>query len=470
MRVKHAVTATWWSIAVLGFGVLAPFTVNAFFANPLTDDYCYSAVARDLGFMEAQRYWYTQWTGRYLTTALLSVNPLVFEMVVGYKMIPVLILLLLIGCIYRVLDGVMGEQATPSIMLVGSVMTLLVWLDQIPDLRSGIYWMAGSITYQFGAALVLLFASLLLKIYGAGATRQALRTEKFLAFCCALLIPGANEVVLAMLVMFVSVVLLNNFCRQRRIDVFLLLLLAVACLGAFVSVMAPGNVVRLSGIAIHRDLSTALWQTIVGASKTLLLWSGSPSVMLSGAFVAWLIVNNRDLAGSLQRFSPGASLGGGIACLLAGFFPTYWSLGTYPAGRVLNMIYLLFLVGLLFNVAVMAARWQILLARLAASRWREPLATVFIVYLLVFSWLGPSNFMQVSRDILSGASYHYDKESRQRQDLLWSFSESAGVVPPLTVLPQSLAFPDLNCIRSGWISQCYARYYHKDSVILDACR
>ena len=66
---------THWSKRVLGVicsFALAPFLGLCFFVHPAADDYVFAIMVRDLGFGAAQHDWYTNWTGRFVSTALIS--------------------------------------------------------------------------------------------------------------------------------------------------------------------------------------------------------------------------------------------------------------------------------------------------------------------------------------------------------------------------------------------------------------
>lgn len=91
-------------IFVLLTALISPFIINCFFAYPQTDDFMYSHIARDMGFLKSQYHWYTTWTGRFMSTALLSVNPLVYNSLVGYKLAIALLIIAQLVSIYLLSD------------------------------------------------------------------------------------------------------------------------------------------------------------------------------------------------------------------------------------------------------------------------------------------------------------------------------------------------------------------------------
>ena len=135
----------------------------------------------------------------------------------------------------------------------------------------------------------------------------------------------------------------------------------------------------------------------------------------------------------------------------------------------MNLLYLFFLLGLLFNVAVLTAWLAPWFAGPAGRPLSSILALPLVAYVVIFSFLGQSNLVLVAEDLFSGASYRYDQEMRQRYVRLGG-DVSVHLEPPMRDLPRSLAFPDLDCDRDGWISRCYADYFGKQAVVLDSCR
>ena len=71
---------------------IVPFVALARFAHPQADDFCNANTMRELGFWAAQKQWYTNWTGRFASTALILANPLAFGSLQRYKLIPVAML------------------------------------------------------------------------------------------------------------------------------------------------------------------------------------------------------------------------------------------------------------------------------------------------------------------------------------------------------------------------------------------
>ncbi|RUQ33333.1 MAG: hypothetical protein EKK71_16635, partial [Candidatus Competibacteraceae bacterium] len=51
------------ALAITVTAIIALFIALSFFNVPAADDFCFAAKARELGFLDAQVYWYQHWAG-----------------------------------------------------------------------------------------------------------------------------------------------------------------------------------------------------------------------------------------------------------------------------------------------------------------------------------------------------------------------------------------------------------------------
>jgi hypothetical protein len=66
----------WYSALGLAAILLSFYLYLSFFCVPAVDDYTFAFLVKDKGLLAAQEYWYTTWTGRYTSSFLISLNPL----------------------------------------------------------------------------------------------------------------------------------------------------------------------------------------------------------------------------------------------------------------------------------------------------------------------------------------------------------------------------------------------------------
>ncbi len=444
---------------------ITPYLILSLFSHPWTDDYCYSYMSRDIGFFKFQAQWYNQWTGRYFLTALLSLNPLVFGSLAGYKLIPIMLILLLFAALYAVVNEFTSSSLSHREKLLLVLSLLLVYFDRMPDVRPGLYWMAGTITSQLGNILLLFALAALLRL-----RRTAVVGEKllFTAISSFLIIAavGTNEIALVLLLLALLFFLVAGLRERGSIAPSFLFIFSVAAIAAYISITAPGNNLRMSSFHESRHLGQSVYTSFVAALNAFIVWLGSPplvmltflAVMMSRRLhegrrvfpIAYLLLSP-PLLGSLMAIA---------------FFPAYWSMGMPPPGRLMNVIYLLFLMGWLCIVSVATGCLSSILPAKAVGQSLKFIAPPLLLYLIIFFAMTPSNTVMVTQDLINGTAWRYDQELRQRYRQIRNDASLHAEVDLLVNQPRSLFFSDIGYASNNWVNECYARYFGKKSITL----
>src|SRR5688572_30568492 len=71
-RESRTTTGLFAVLAVATAAVLTLLFALSLFAHPSADDFCIAVKERLLGFGDSQAWWYTQWTGRYTSSAAIT--------------------------------------------------------------------------------------------------------------------------------------------------------------------------------------------------------------------------------------------------------------------------------------------------------------------------------------------------------------------------------------------------------------
>ena len=79
-------------LIVLGVFSVIPFIIISFFNNPAADDFAFPVEIHNHGFIGSQIWWYNNWLGRYFSSFLMSINPLVFNNFFLFKLIPIFLI------------------------------------------------------------------------------------------------------------------------------------------------------------------------------------------------------------------------------------------------------------------------------------------------------------------------------------------------------------------------------------------
>jgi hypothetical protein len=450
-------------VVVLIAGIL-PFLFNSLFDNPWTDDFCYSAMARLRGFWPAQIYWYKFWTGRYFSTALLSVNPLVFGHIWGYKLIPLALVLSLLFSLYFLTDEITAESLRFREKLIFTLMLSFAYFDQMPDVRPGLYWMAGTLTYQASAILLFIFVFVISSIRRLPEKNEIL--FKIIAAILAVCLPGTNELVLALLFPAFSLFIFLDYRKQHKINPFFVAIFVIVTICTCLSFFAPGNSVRLAQYKEGQSLLFSVKLSLLTTLKSLSVWATTPFVLIMTLVIMLYVCNNSRLVSVWRQVSPFFSLMLLFVTMFISYFTTFWGTGMFPQERVVNLIYLFFLIGWFLNVLIVSTRLN---SCFFACLKRIPVKVILFLtvpYLIALFSIGSSNFVLVAGDLIHGTAYRYNKELQQRYARIWADPSPVCQVEVLRNTPRSLFPSDIGYVNEGWINESYAAYFGKRSIAL----
>lgn len=113
--------------------IILPFLFVAFFNYPSADDFVFAYKVKSMGFFQAQYDWYVHWTGRFFSTFMLSLHPLVFNSNLLYKLYAITLILLTPHAIYRFVKLIFNNKPTYVVLFFTCLLTG-VYLNNMPIL------------------------------------------------------------------------------------------------------------------------------------------------------------------------------------------------------------------------------------------------------------------------------------------------------------------------------------------------
>ncbi len=309
----------WFLLGLLAILVCASFlsalgahAYIGFFTRYLADDYCYAEVAHSEGFLAAQRVWYTEWTGRVVSTFAISLAGIAGPRVVPYLPSVVLVLwtLALSWSIWQFARMIgLRRPFIASILLAGIIIVGTTYTT--PNIVQSLYWQTGMLSYT--APLLFLVAYIGFVAYAS--RRWPFRTTPsslILSVALPLVAGGFSETYVAAQTggLFLAVVLGLLLKRGSfRPTTFRLILggFVGSTLALAVMILAPGNVTR--GAVASPSLSGALSIIVLSVYHALrfvrISVLASPFVItlsaVGPAFLAFTLQSQKDLARSLDR-------------------------------------------------------------------------------------------------------------------------------------------------------------------------
>lgn len=460
----------WATAALLLLGLL-PFVLLAAYNRAAADDYCFASALHHQSFWAAQLDWYRHWTGRFVSTLMISAAAAGGIPSPAFVAIPLINIAALAGALVFLGHALFGRFASRTEILAAAGAVTAVFLASMPNVAEGIFWASGSLTYTLPAALLVVALAAAVHA-GRAAAPGARRLFAALATACIFIAGGASETLAA--VAFVGVALAAWSALRHRRSVLRLLPYALAAIAAgLVVATAPGVGERMAGfsrpsLAIGMEvLAKTLYYHVLG-------WTVFGFLL---AMAGWELIVRWPATRRPRRGGPGPLHPAAAACslalvVLAIVAPAALVRGAVP-DRVLDIAYLAVLLGIPFvmftTAAWLAAGRECEAFGIAAAirddpRLRRPLSYASLAVLALMLANG-QGLQTAYADLLKGraAAYAQSWEARYRELARCGHGECR--VGALAAPPPSLAISDLASNPQDWKNRCVAELYDLQAVV-----
>jgi len=442
---------------IISIGILSilPFIIISFFNNPTADDFCYNCQSRDLGFWNAQLSWYNDWSGRYFSSAILSIKPLVSDSFLIYKLIPIILLISLLTSIYY-LSSLLFVNLKKRDFFILTFFIFILYLIQMPSISQGLYWLAGSITYQLSNVLAILLFCFLIKLIETN-EKKYLIISIFFAF----LVIGSNETSMLLINFLIGTIFIFKFVQQKKINYSLLILLIFILIFSIIVIKSPGNTIRASSYPNKNQIFYAIYKSILAVKSYLGIWLPF-IIVFTFIFFDYFGKTINIKTSKIFSINPIIVFLVIFSIPFIGFFTGYWSVGRTPPFRTINVIYFYFLIGFIYLTFVLFFRLkQNENNFITYSKWVK-----YSLFIMIFIQLGKENNIRVAySDLLSGQAYNYDLELRNRYENIQKSKNDILYVPKLTYKPITIFCGDITNDSKDWRNQCYDSYYKPIKII-----
>ena len=459
-----------WVIIFSAFFIL-PFIMLSFFNHPSADDFWYTQQFAERGFWKAQLYLYNEITGRYLSSAILCINPLVLKWLYGYTFIPIIIVVLIAFSIYTLLDSFTLNNFSIKDKILFSSVLFALYLYRMTDIASGLYWMAGSVTYQLGIILAIFAFAYIIKDFQKN-SRCCQKTNKsyslFSGFLLFLSI-GSNETVMLMVYLLLITIALYQMFSKRSINMALIFYLIIATIACIIVYFSTGNHFRYEGegsiypqFHLRHKLFLALWASFTTSVESIYRWLNNFLIIIfTFLYIPYgikLSLNSKN-SNNLFLVKPLFSLGALFLIVILSFFPSYWS--TYfLQWRVKNIIYLFFLVGWFFNVQVVIS-YICKKHNFNYIKISEKIKILCWIFIMI-SFIGHGNIKTAYKDLITGTAYKYNKQMMERYEAIGKCESQLCEVEPISNSPKSIFWGDITSDERHWINLCTSVYFKKN--------
>ena len=457
--------------AAVGGAYLLPLLVQAIlglYSRYMADDFCVAAVAQAKGLLEAERFWYLSWSGRYAYVFLIDLASLIGPGITPW--LPAL----LIGLWVMALGWSLRQLAPryrPAPLAAGALAIVIVagTLCAIPNIAQSLDWRNSSLTYTAPLIVGSLLAGVVLR-QSANPDRR-LRDwplPLLLILGLAFLAGGFSEVYSALQLVFLGLGLVAAGivgAKRGQWRVGLPWLDGVLGSGAALAViaLAPGTHARQSTFAAPPAL-----RALVGNSIQYSRWFVRDAILIQGplllavaavcaVLVAATLIRSDDIPVARRWLAAGllavpvAAFGLLVVC----YAPAFYALQYLPPDRVLIINW--------FVMIGATAAWGSLAGGLLAPAWQaaradRPRTMLTITSLAAALAIVPPLLGAAHMASGLGAAQSY-ASTWDSYDQILSAARANGGDVTLARLTVPGAIDNLSSDPQFWVNQCLTQYY-----------
>jgi hypothetical protein len=405
-------------------------------------------------------HYYKTNSGRYLSIALLMLNPLHWRSITGYRIACLLFFLLFTSSFYGLARTALRRYTSLPSYGAGAMAAAAVVLiiTNMRGLSESFFWYTGSAVHTISAVL----AAWLLQSLMSSDEKTSNGKTCWLT-CLTIALAGSSELmILLFLIIF--------FCGWRyyrlhkpALSRLYVLLLITCIIGAIIFVGAPGNYQRLT--EQHRPFHMVLPNWLYFTQKFAYEWICNP-FLLAFSVLLIIVTQHNPLRKPLTNLFCAFLLP--IAILYLLFLPVNLLLGTVYYPRVTNVIYVFFILGWIFFLLHLSfAIRQLLAQNNMAAIVRHALliaSSMLILISLNNHDLRNNNLFATYKGLVRGLPQRYSAELNDRYRLL-QHSQDTIIVPQIVNKYDNIVyFLDITPDPAHEQNVAYAHYWGRKAV------
>lgn len=475
----------WLEISVIlaCLAILVPIFVIAQYDRPCADDYDYAILTHEavkagkglFGVLKAA--WemdvrfYNSWQGLYSSAFLLSLQPGIFGEKYYALSAAIVMIFAYVNLFFScfILNKYYVKRSL-WFVLASSLFLLTFLFEWLPDRTQGIFWYNGAMNYMPWAFSNLLVLCLFIPV----CRTDRKMTRILLLICCtalSFLTSGGNHVTAFANILMLLFAIVYIAVKEKKW--YPVLPFAAACIGFYIMYKAPGTAVRQQAFrnpAISETIKASFFEILSLAGEWFsVIW------LLAMVFTTPVFIDiaRREPAEKKVCFPilPILVFGAVLCGMLC---VPYMAMGSFGAGRLLNVIWITFMF-FSWTEYYLIIRWIVkrgIIKKLPSF----PGAKVIRPVLYLVLCLGMVVLMQNDRNCTSmrallemenGIPQKYCREMDKRIALYNDESLDYVAVPGIRAYNTMLFFSDLGPDPEEWPNTSIGQYYHKTIVRID---
>jgi hypothetical protein len=443
-------------IILLTIFSILPFILISYFNQPSADDYCYAAKAHNLGFWNAQINSYLGWTGRYLSTFLLSFDILVKGKFILYKLFPVVLILSLFKSFFNLISLLFVGLSKKDVFIITSLF-VVVYFIQMPSISEGIYWFAGSMTYQLSNIISILFICSLIKVFQLNRLKHL-----FFAIIYMILLIGTNETSMVIWSVTLGSIFLYKSILSKKAEYHLLGVICVIFICSLLVILAPGNSVRGAYFPESHQFFNSIFQSLRALIINGTRWF--PLLFILTLLLFGYLEKNTEIKSS-QIFKVNPVLVFSVVCAITflGFFISFWSMGNAPPLRTVNVISFYFMLGILYIMFILFFKYERIFEFYSLINKQKKYALMIVILGSIVCF---NNIRGVYADLLLGTAYRYNLELIERYKIIEGSKLALYEIPGLKNRPRTLFVSDITTDAENWRNECFGTYFSEKVIVI----
>lgn len=442
---------------ILGIITAVPFLILSFFYNPGSDDFDYSYESQTENLLSLQIRRYNEWSGRYFSNGIISFDPLTYNNYFFLKIVPILLFVFFIYALFFFITSLQLTIQKKKVIAIVSLLFVL-YLYQMPNVCEGFYWMPGSITNQLPISLSLLLFGMIAKYFD----QKKIHYIPILSLL-VIAIVGCNEVSIVILGIVLFVLWIAHFINHKRVSSLLSLLLFFFLISSAVAILAPGNASRADEIPVEHDFFYSFFKSIQFSFKYFFRWFPFIGITLL-FFVEEITDCLKVYPNKKYILHPLPILGILFITMFVVFFIGFWTLNSVLPDRSINTLYFFYIILLAYLFLSV-----IHFFKLEFNFKTNHTLKITVGIIIIASFLSDNNIMVAYNDLVTGKAYYYNKEMKNRIEILTNSKEKEIVLPELTNFPATIynhITMGLTNDKNNWKNKEIMRYYRKESIIV----
>ena len=436
---------------------LIPYLYASFYTNPIADDFTYAFKGKNNPLASTLINEYLNWNGRYISNIFVLLNPISFKCFLGYKLIPIILILLTVSSNYFFIKKLTNRKVENLKSVIYALFLTILYLYQMPIVSEGIYWYTGAVTYQLGNIFLLYYFGFLAQFFYEKYLFQSKIIHVIILFLFVIITIGFNEILMISLILIhlglCFIYFTNNLFFKKLVFYLLITSIIFGCIVFF----APGNKTRESFFPNNHMLLSSLSSTFAQIIRFSTEWiSSAPLIFVS---IIYFEIN-KILSEQLTMFNksfylkPYMSIFLLFIAIFIGVFPPYWSTGLLGQHRTLNTSYFLFILVWFINLTVL---YNHKLISFEPFNSKVKVAFSIIIWL---SFIFNKNGYSLIQDIRNDDIRKYNDQMIKRYSLIQSKNDTI-YFEPIKNRPLSLFVLDITEDPNNWQNFGYNVFFNK---------